>query len=88
MRQPILKSLILTSILLCSSLVSAQEETNPDYQLDMQDPDYCVPFPSCAQVSIQLNSDTQEQQSEWSKLWNELTKEMKEKVQELSPQSK
>lgn len=87
MKKTISKTLIISSIFLCSSLTGAQETAPPIYDIDQGDPDTCQPFPSCALDTYLLNLDSQEEQSEWSKFWEELTKEMKEKAQLILLQS-
>ena len=87
MKKVISKTLIFSSIFLSASIVADPEETGPRFEIDQEDPDICVPFPSCAQLTLQSNIEAAEELSEWSRFWQELTNDMQKKAQQIVPQA-
>jgi hypothetical protein len=81
MKDTILKSLFVSLFLIFASQTSAQE--SDANVTDEQDPDWCENFPKCTQSSANTNADETEAASQWSLLWEKLTKEMKEAVESL-----
>jgi len=83
MNKSTLKALTITASLLFTSQISAQE--NDSNSTDDQTSILCLEWPKCAGVagSGDSNSDSEEQKSQWSLLWEKLTQEMKEAVSSL-----
>ena len=81
MKKLILKSLFVSLSLLFASQISAQENelTNVEGPTEAS----CDPFPKCIDDAVTTDTVNREEESQWSLLWDKLTKEMKEAVSSM-----
>lgn len=81
MKNLTLKSLFVFLFSLFASQVSAQESDSTEVEGPVEVS--CNPFPRCDGVNGSAETANDEEESQWSLLWEKLTKEMKEAVSSL-----
>ena len=81
MKNVILKSLSVSFLLLFNSQTSAQEADSTVIEGPQEGG--CRNFPRCVDESGSSDYTNSEEESQWSLLWEKLTKEMKEAVESL-----
>ncbi len=81
MKNVILKSLSVSFLLLCASQTSAQEADSTVIEGPQEGA--CKNFPRCVGENGSSDNANSEEDSQWSLLWEKLTKEMKEAVENI-----
>ncbi|MEP1960486.1 MAG: hypothetical protein ABJI92_10470 [Kangiellaceae bacterium] len=76
-----LKPVVISFFLLFTVQISAQESDRTNTE-ESGDPESCNPFPDCVEDYF-VTSEEAEITSKWSLLWEKISKEMKETVDNL-----
>jgi hypothetical protein len=78
MKKSSFKTLLVSGIFFCCLPLAAQEESQTGPEPEYEDPETCVPFPSCALRILETTEASEKEKSAWAKLWEEITKELNE----------